>query len=214
MATQFPHDCPHCLSTAAGFTCTYQWQDRSFNYRAFVLAVCGICNNGLILRVDRRSQQQIPSLPGSNLNFPSSDIQLVETWPTTRLDKPSDVPDHIDNFYTQGLVNLRGRRWDAAGAMFRKTLDVSTKLIEPEHRAENLFIRIEKLVAAGHLTKAMGEWSHEIRIEGNDAVHDEKPETEADANAIQKFTEAFLRYAFTLPNMVEQNRSKRRNEDS
>ncbi|MXO96709.1 DUF4145 domain-containing protein [Erythrobacter aquimaris] len=126
---------------------------------------------------------------------------------------PEDLPPNIERFYLQGLENLAGQRWDAAGAMFRKTLDVATKLLDPENKKKNLFRRIEGLVASGLLTEAMGEWSHEIRLDGNDAVHDEEPETQEDGVAIQKFTEAFVRYSFSLPSLVAQNRAKRIEQD-
>ncbi|PIW55628.1 MAG: hypothetical protein COW16_05100 [Sphingomonadales bacterium CG12_big_fil_rev_8_21_14_0_65_65_10] len=72
-----------------------------------------------------------------------------------------------------------------------------------------LFKRINFMVEENLLTKAMGDWSHEIRLDGNDAVHDEEPETESDAIAMHKFAEAFLRYSFSLPSMVARNRAKR-----
>lgn len=100
-------------------------------------------------------------------------------------------------------------RWDAAGAMFRKSLDVGTKILAPDKRTKNLYSRITELVDEGRLTSAIGAWSHEIRLDGNDAVHDEEPETEHDANVMQRFTEALLIYSFTLPAMVEANRAKR-----
>ncbi len=93
--------------------------------------------------------------------------------------------------------------------MFRKTLDVSTKLLEPEHRDKTLFKRIELLVAGGKLTAAMGDWSHEVRLDGNEAVHGEEPETEEDAMMLRRFTEAFLTYSFSLPALVEANRARR-----
>jgi hypothetical protein len=119
------------------------------------------------------------------------------------------VPENVETFYNKGLENLAASRWDAAGAMFRKSLDVATKRLAPEHRSDSLFSRINKMVEAGHLTQALGDWSHEIRLEGNDAVHDDEPETKEDAGATQKFTEACLTYSFTLPAMVEANRAKR-----
>lgn len=151
----------------------------------------------------------IPSFHSSNRDLPSSDLEIVEKWPAVEIEGPPDVPPNVERFFIQGMINLRGRHWDAAGAMFRKALDVATKIICPEARKKTLFARIEQLVEAGLLTEAMGEWSHEIRIDGNDAVHDEEPETEEDAQAIQKFTDAFLRYSFTLPSLVEENRKKR-----
>lgn len=209
MPTLFRKDCPHCLSKAASFTFVHQWYDRSGQHVAYGTAVCGVCNNGIIVKIRRKANQVIPNLPGSNLNFPTDDLQLVETWPSSDIEKPSDVPPNIDHYYSQGIINLKGRQWDAAGAMFRKSLDVSTKFLDPQSKNLTLFQRIEKLVSNGLLTSAIGDWSHEIRIDGNGSVHDEEPETEEDAQAIQKFTEAFLRYAFTLPSMVAQNRQKR-----
>lgn len=93
--------------------------------------------------------------------------------------------------------------------MFRKTLDVATRALDPDLKKFSLFHRIEKLAEDGMLTPAMRAWSHEIRLDGNDAVHDEKPETEDDATISQRFAEAFLTYAFTLPAMVKANRAKR-----
>jgi hypothetical protein len=107
------------------------------------------------------------------------------------------------------MDNLQAQRWDAAGAMFRKTLDTATKRMSDEFKSITLYARINKLVSEGLLTEAMGDWSHEIRLDGNDAVHDEEPETEDDARSTQRFTEAFLRYAFTLPALVASSRAKR-----
>ena len=213
MATQFQHDCPHCLSEAVGFTCAHQWADRRIRFRSRVLAICGVCNHGIVINVYNRSQQQVPNLPGSNVEFPTDSLRILEVSPEKRMDVPADVPVNIERFFTQGLVNLRGENWDAAGAMFRKTLDVATKLIAPDGKSKSLFARIEALVGEGLLTPAMGEWSHEIRMDGNDAVHDEEPETPEDAAAIQQFTGAFLKYAFSLPSMVAQNRAKRDSAD-
>jgi hypothetical protein len=97
--------------------------------------------------------------------------------------------------------------------MFRKSLDVATKVVRPELKALSLFKRIEALYDEGHITEAMRDWSHEIRLDGNEAVHDEEPETPEDAQSTQKFAEALLTYMFTLPSMVAQNRAKR-NPDS
>jgi hypothetical protein len=55
----------------------------------------------------------------------------------------------------------------------------------------------------------MGDWSHEVRLDGNEAVHGEDPETGQDAETLQRFVEAFLTYSFTLPEMVKENRAKR-----
>jgi hypothetical protein len=145
----------------------------------------------------------------NDISYPGTNFEIAEMWPKYTSGCPDGVPSNVEKFYVQGLENMAAARWDAAGAMFRKSLDVATKLIAPEKRSKTLYARINELVAEGRLTDAMGEWSHEIRLDGNDAVHDEEPETEQDANITQGFTEAFLTYTFTLPAMVEANRAKR-----
>jgi hypothetical protein len=119
------------------------------------------------------------------------------------------LPENVSSFFRQGVENYRASRWDASGAMFRKSLDVATRILDPALRSDTLFVRINKLHAQGALTDAIRDWSHEIRLEGNDAVHGDDPETLEDAQATFRFTEAFLIYTFTLPENVRINRAKR-----
>ena len=50
----------------------------------------------------------------------------------------------------------------------------------------------------------MKDWAHQIRLDGNDATHEEdKVFTKEDAEQIREFTELFLIYAFTLPERVK-----------
>jgi hypothetical protein len=47
--------------------------------------------------------------------------------------------------------------------------------------------------------------AHEIRDIGNESAHEE-PETEPDARAIYNFTNMFLRYAYSMPGMMEERK--------
>jgi hypothetical protein len=209
MATHFNGDCPHCQTRGAGFAVAYQWAVRGSAQKSNLLALCGICNYGVTLRISYKRGGQFPNLLQSSVSFPGVDYSIDKSWPSYNSETPTGVPDNVSSFYLQGLENLHHRRWDAAGAMFRKTIDTGTKLIDSELKSHSLFSRINKLVEKGLLTPAMGDWSHEIRLDGNSAVHDEDPETEQDATRAQKFTEAFLNYAFALPDLVATSRSTR-----
>lgn len=211
MATHFNGDCPHCQTRSAGFVVCFQWGDRKDAQQTNLLGVCGVCNSGLIIRA-AYTRGPAPNLVQYTVDFPGDAFLVEESWPSYTAKTPGGVSKNIEKFYLQGLENLHQSRWDAAGAMFRKTLDVATKAIDPEFRSLSLYSRINKLVDKGLLTSAMGDWSHEIRLDGNNAVHDEDPETEEDASRVQRFTEAFLNYAFTLPDMVLSSRSQRLNE--
>jgi hypothetical protein len=191
----------------AGFYIAHQWPSRNRGDEANLLAVCNICNLGMAI-LSRSLTGSHSDLQRNTVLYPGPGHRILSIWPDKSKNGPEGVPSNIENFYLQGLANLKARRWDAAGAMFRKTLDVGTKIIAPTYKGDPLFSRINKLVGDGTLTQAMGDWSHEIRMDGNDAVHDENPETEEDANASQHFTEAFLTYAFALPKLVEDNKAK------
>jgi hypothetical protein len=213
VTSQFQNDCPYCRTKSAGFVVHHQWGDRTRQNFASLLAVCAICNNGIVVRLRNVAGYVVADYARNNHEFPLGDDRILEIHPKTSGEVPSDCPASVERFYLQGLMNLASENWDAAGAMFRKTLDVATKIIAPGRRGENLYSRINALADERLITPAMGEWSHELRIDGNDAVHDEEPENAEDAHAMQKFAEAFLRYAFTLPNLVAQNRAKRDSAD-
>ena len=210
MATQFKYDCPHCSTRNAGFRITVTWAVKGMGSdHRNIFAICGICDLGLLIHSRDLHLQHHADLMQKQHEFPGTRFLIVREWPRRALIVPADVPTGIGGFYIQGLENLAANRWDAAGAMFRKSLDVATKIVDPSSKSMILFKRIEKLYEDGSITAAMRDWSHEIRIDGNEAVHDEDPETREDAEASQKFTEAFLTYMFTLPSMVTANRAKR-----
>lgn len=209
MASQFQQDCPHCTSKNAGFKVAYQWSERGTDAISSVLGICGVCNSGLVLTIRNLRGISVKKYSQGDFDFLDRDERIIRTYPDSTLNIPEDCPEGVQKFYAQGLINLAGGNWDAAGAMFRKSLDVATKIIAPDLKDKSLFHRINSLVDTGHFTPALGEWSHELRIDGNEAVHDEDPETADDANSMQKFAEAFLRYSFTLPNLVARNRAKR-----
>lgn len=209
MTTQFQRDCPHCATRAAGFYVAYQWPSKLHTHIANLLAVCGVCDRGITIVSMDKSANNHTDLTRASYLYPEPGYLILETSPPANDPRPEFVPDNVASFFEQGSENLKAGRWDAAGAMFRKTLDVATKTVSPSLRNLTLFKRIESLVDTGLLTPAMGDWSHEIRIDGNDAVHDDQPECENDARAAHQFTEAFLIYAFSLPQKVEKNREKR-----
>ena len=73
--------------------------------------------------------------------------------------------------------------------MFRKSLDVGLRYLAPDAKG-NLIKRIKYCAENGFLTPALAEWSHHIRIEGNDAAHDGDPFTVEEAEELYKETSA------------------------
>jgi hypothetical protein len=52
------------------------------------------------------------------------------------------------------------------------------------------------------VTPAMKEWAQHIRLDANDAAHEEGEFSIEDAKTLHIFSEMFLTYAFTLPAML------------
>ena len=106
------------------------------------------------------------------------------------------------------------KNWDAAGAMFRKALDVGLKVKFPEDSKGSLYERISRAAERHDLTPGLAEWAHKIRLDGNDAAHGEDPFSEEDAQRLQVFTELVFRYLFTLPGMMQEARQNETSAES
>ena len=108
------------------------------------------------------------------------------------------------------MANLPNN-WDAAGAMFRKTLETGLKHEFPKIQG-TLFERIQEAAKQHHLTPDLANWAHQIRLDGNDAAHEEEPFSQDDAERLSVFTDMVLRYLFTLPGMLKQARNDSEND--
>ena len=91
--------------------------------------------------------------------------------------------------------------------MFRKALDTGLKHKFPEIEG-NLFARIKAAEAKHELTPDLAAWANQIRLDGNDAAHEEEPFSQQDAKRLAVFTDMVLRYLFTLPGMLAQAQSE------
>jgi hypothetical protein len=209
-------ECPHCGAERVGFNIVAE-QERSStiedDYRNdlriwYDLAICSKCG-WAVIAVFSHMESNHPKLP-SPQQCPSDPenwgFKLMVVWPRLR---PSRVPDHLPeplpNIFLQAEKARKRGDWDASGAMSRKTLDVATKLlmrdVAGQHR--NLGPRIDALAKAGRLTNDLQKWAHHVRLEGNDAAHDEDPFTGPEAEELLDFTELFLTYVYSLPGRLK-----------
>ncbi len=98
------------------------------------------------------------------------------------------------------------RNWDAAGSMFCEALETALKHKFPEIKGA-LYERIEKAAKQHKLMPDLADWAHQIRLDGINAVHEEKPFSKEDAERLSTFTQLVMLYLFTLPGMLEQTRN-------
>jgi hypothetical protein len=205
MAALISLDCPHCRTVKAAFSAqSFQPSPPGQSTVFIMLFQCQVCWEGIIAKFQAPHQQvfhqwlQGQSTPHTNMG----QISLIRYWPAQVETKaPDHVPDNVTSFYLQGMDNVARKNYDAAGTMFRKSLDTALKHLDPSGKG-TLQHRIDNLPATVAITPAMKEWAHEIRELGNDAAHEEDPFTEDEATTLKNFTELFLTYTFTLPGML------------
>ena len=146
-----------------------------------------------------RLHDHLLSRPG---NFDLRDFRPRPAIP----EAPLHLPENVRTYYLEAVADVKARP-NAAGAMFRKALDVGLKAIDPDAKG-NLHKRIDAAAKSGAITSDLAEWSHHIRLEGNDASHDEDPYTAGEAERLHRFTELVMMYLFTLPGMLAEWKKK------
>ncbi len=210
MALEFSHDCPYCRSNSIGFTGRYNWSIPGVGNQKFVLSTCNGCHAGVIFLFRLNNHTSDYDFNKANGNLTSNGLHIMHSWPqTTNDDIPEDIPEQLLTLLLQAIKCLRQGAWDAAGMTFRKVIDISTKLLDPSLAKKPLAFRIDDLEKSGKLTADIKAWAHEIRLDGNNAAHEDDPFTRDQAESLRSFVDAYLRYIYTLPKMVERSRENR-----
>ena len=198
------HDCPHCETKGAGLWLHHpgvhlgQWD---FCETFEVLATCLLCERSVVATLSLSGGHR--ALKEAHLE--NTEIRAVAPKPPSTA-APAFTPENVARFFEQGMESL-AKNWDAAGAMFRKALEAGLKDKWPDITG-SLYERIDKIAEEGGLTADMKDWAHQIRLDGNDAVHEDEPMEESRARALAEFTRLFLLYAFSLPGMLREAREK------
>ncbi|PJG48716.1 hypothetical protein CAF53_11075 [Sphingobium sp. LB126] len=192
--------CPYCFTKNVAFVARQSFVTKAHEKRAFFL--CGCCGEGVIWEyVSPPGTAASPT--DANGDLSRAHILVGRRWPEMATgEAPESTPDNVAHFFKQATDSLHNGSFDAAGMMFRKSLESATKAIDPQASHLTLFKRLQKLVENHLITPALGEWANEIRLGGNEAAHDDEIFSREDAQALRDFTENFLRYAFTLPAAV------------
>ena len=89
--------------------------------------------------------------------------------------------------------------------MYRRALELTLKDKFPSLTG-TLAARIKQLVQTKTLPQAMADWADEIRDLGNEAAHDANEVDREQLTMIRGFTDATLRYLYTLPAEIEARR--------
>lgn len=196
--------CPHCNTENTGFTAEISIQPDSTIRHFLIPFVCNSCSQMVVADV---SSPWDPTrrYKGNIANWP--DIKVNKIYPQPLVASPlPHLPDKIQSVYLQAKNSVFRKCPDAAGAMARKTLEMTCKHIDGSYNG-TLFKHIDYLHSKGLITKDLKEWAHTIRLEGNNAAHGEALISEEDSEDILNFTEMFLMYTISMPEMVRLKRN-------
>jgi hypothetical protein len=134
----------------------------------------------------------------------------VVPWPLETVSFPKHWPEDIGRHWMQACRSLEGENWDAATIMARSAIQLAVRYQGAS--GHNLKEQIDDLAKKGILPPIMKEWSHEVRVLGNDSAHP-NPGAEGtdreDARNVVDFLGVLLNMLYDLPHQIEQYRARK-----
>ena len=209
----FSHGCPHCGTKQASFQICSEFHSPVIRNRIYAFVVCEIntCQKAAtaVFKVDEGTYPYLgsPSELIAEFSRRPSKFILVDFYPRPETPEiPEHLPENVHTYYLEAVNSVKSAP-TAAGMMFRKTLDTGLKKIDPGAKG-NLLARIKSAADGGKITQDMADWADRIRLDDNDAAHEEDPFTPQQAEELHLFTRLVMMYLFSLPGMLEEWKTK------
>lgn len=125
---------------------------------------------------------------------------------TAAIELSPDIPERVAGLFREANECRQMTWYEAAGAMYRKTIDVASKHIyasDPrlvgKEPAQALRVRIKSLGEMKILDLDIVELADVAALDGNDATHDVDPYTAEEAEALEDLTLDLLDRLFVRP---------------
>jgi hypothetical protein len=135
-------------------------------------------------------------------------------WPRQTTSFPGHWPEDVGRNWLQARRSLESKNWDAAALMARSAVQLVMRY--QKAKGNNLKDEIDDLANKGILPPVMKEWSHEVRVLGNENAHPkpgDKGTTQKDATDAVEFLAQLLVLIYNLPYEIEQYRERRKGKD-
>lgn len=207
-------DCPRCHIRRA------QLRVQGHSARGNSIDVSVICSSCKKMSVFNGTMRQNttagpPADPTSDLGeLYSCTFAPVFSLPNATA-PPEFISDRVRDLSEQASKCLSIGAYDAAGASFRKVIDVATKEIfadDPRLKerkpADALRARIKALGEMKVIEEDVVDLADIVALDGNDAAHDVDPYTKDEAEALRDLTYDLLERLFTRPRRAQAVRAK------
>lgn len=217
-------NCPRCGASNSTFDChyaslrfvKYNWQ---MNFELYV--ICRHCKGGSILLASERSDAEYDKTHKNGLLSHKDSLNnwvnidgYISMKDENSHKAPEFTPQRIASAFDEGAKCLAVECWNAAGAMFRLCIDLTTKEIFPAQAQvkrrvrRELAARLEWLFANGHLPASLKDLSSCVREDGNDAAHAGNL-SKVDSEDLAEFSAILLERIFTEPERIKQAEARR-----
>lgn len=201
-------DCPHCRTVNSGVTIVNVVQNPRETAKWSVFGICSACNSPVAVVVSSGGGSN-PGNYNGNILHHNSPFRLVEIYPRApALEIPANIPDPVAKAYSQAEYSRMNGQYDAAAAMYRTAMERGLKDLSPGIAAWQLQKRIDQMAAQGMITAELKDWAHELRLDGNNAVHEEEA-TKETIEQMHQLCKFLLMYLYTLPEQVKAARARR-----
>lgn len=198
-------DCVRCGIKKAQQIIIGSCQIWQYDYE--IAVSCPDCRQMSIWRLEGSVER---ALNNSGGNVEKADTARLAPSPvriaTTAITISEHVPERIAALFREANECRQMTWYEAAGAMYRKTLDVATKHIyfhdpqlEGKTPAQALRVRIKSLGEMKILEEDIVELADVAALDGNDATHDVDPYTADEAEALEDLTQDLLDRLFVRP---------------
>jgi hypothetical protein len=134
-------------------------------------------------------------LVGVDPDFPETILQIFPS----QQEAHEDIPEPARRFLQQAMETLHAP--DAAAVMAGSAVDAMLKHLKLTEGS--LYSRIDKAVEDHTITKAMGDWAHEVRLGSNRPRHDNPHVSPDEAKHSVRFAEALGYFLFVLSAQID-----------
>lgn len=211
MTNSMVHDCPHCSTPKMAFTIRGEYADPTNPSRHFVTGSCNGCSAPLVALLVARGGGlgwTISNFHGDILQH--TGLNFMGAWPEAQtLEAPNNTPEKVGRSYVEAAEARKRKSWNAACGTYRRTMELALKAFAPDIEAWKLEKRIDKLASEGLITSDIQTWAHELRLDGNEALHGDEDATEEMTEQMHHLTHFLLVYLYTLPGQIKAARDRR-----
>lgn len=212
-----PYVCGHCgfaSAVAVSVESPDGWVDEGGAvFRT--IAACDHCGGVSYLEVTA-PEVQVPGVRGGIARHPGESffnykLAVVRQYPGPFSRPPSETPDDVAASYISAQRCLWAGSPDGAAVLCRRALEIAAR--QQGIQAGNLIQMIEALGKQGKLSADLVSLGHGIRVLGNEGAHFSgqafRGLSDADAESVIKFTEAFLNGLYSIPALAKKAAGRR-----